>query len=152
MICVYNKELNILLKKDGIIYNKKRRIIMSEETRMILKMVDEGKLTPEQAVEMLKAVGADDVRSDKDQTEHKGEEFVQDLDRWGKELAQKMGSAVKDLEPKLRKMLQIMVQNTMKTVEEVGRVFREQKEQNEQNEQEHPAEESETYDEYDQNE
>lgn len=122
---------------------------MSEETRMILKMVDEGKLTPEQAVEMLKAVGSDDIRGDRDHNDNKADEFVQDLDRWGKELAQKMGNAVKDLEPKLRKMMQIMVQNTMKTVEEVGKVFREQ---NEQKEQDHPVEENENYEEYDQNE
>ncbi|HHW68533.1 SHOCT-like domain-containing protein [Defluviitalea raffinosedens] len=123
---------------------------MSEEAKMILKMVDEGKITPEQAVEMLKAVGSDDVHSNRSQNEHKGEEFVQDLDKWGKELAQKMGSAVKDLEPKLRKMMQIMVQNTMKTVEEVGKVFREQQnrpaEENENHEEEHFEASSDTED------
>lgn len=105
---------------------------MSEETRMILKMVDEGKITPEQAVEMLKAVGNEDPCFGGHQNEHRGDEFVQEMDKWGKEFAQKMGSTVKDLEPKIRKMVQIMVQNTVKTVEEVGKVFREQREQGDQ--------------------
>lgn len=116
---------------------------MSEETRMILKMVDEGKITPEQAVDMLKAVGNDDSCCGGYQNEHKADEFVQEMDRWGKEFAQKMGSTVKDLEPKLRKMMQIMVQNTAKTVEEVGKVFREQKEQNDQPDQPEDNEEHE---------
>ena len=111
---------------------------MSEETKMILKMVDEGKITPEQAVEMLKAVGKEDTCCNTTQKEWRGEEFVQEIEKWAKDFGQRMGSAVKDFEPKLKKMAQIMVQNTMKTADELGKVFKEQKEQEQQeyNEQE----------------
>ncbi|WP_058486801.1 SHOCT-like domain-containing protein [Defluviitalea phaphyphila] len=101
---------------------------MSEERKMILKMVDEGKITPEQAIEMLKATNTSEEKNEQYENYTKSEDFIQDMEKWAKDFAKKMGSTIKDLEPKLRKMTQIMVQNTVNTVEEIGKVFKEQNE------------------------
>lgn len=101
---------------------------MSEETKMILKMVDEGKITPEQAVEMLNALGKDDSVKEDSEFEFRGEEFIKDVERWAKDFASKMGNTVKDIEPKVKKIVKIMIQNTAKSIEEVGKVIKGQEE------------------------
>ncbi|HOQ17118.1 MAG TPA: hypothetical protein PLL17_02175 [Defluviitaleaceae bacterium] len=99
---------------------------MSEETRMILKMVDDGKITPEQAVEMLKAVGQ--TESDREENDFRGDDFIKDVEKWAKDFAAKMGNTVKDIEPKVKKIVKIMIQNTAKSIEEVGKVIKGQEE------------------------
>ncbi|MDR1705221.1 MAG: hypothetical protein LBS19_11140 [Clostridiales bacterium] len=98
---------------------------MKEEIAKILKMVEEGKITADEAVKLMEALhdsfAFDDyVNSD---FNDKMRRFGKDAETFLKGVGAKMNGFVKDMEPKVRNVTKTVVARTAGIVEELGKAL-----------------------------
>ncbi|MDR1532234.1 MAG: hypothetical protein LBS62_08640 [Clostridiales bacterium] len=96
---------------------------MKREREKILEMVEEGKITADDAVKLLEALAKS--RQGWDWNEYIDKEDVDDklqrLSSAAKEFGDKMSAAFKDVEPKLKQTTRKVVEKTVDIVDELSR-------------------------------
>lgn len=111
---------------------------MKEERMHILNMVQEGKVKPEEAIQLLDAVartGAAETTSksvnraaaatDWQANFEEGlKSFTQSLDEMGKEIGKRLDEVGRDVEPKVRKVAQTIVSKTSECVDEISNTLK----------------------------
>ncbi|NLP45833.1 MAG: hypothetical protein GX347_02155 [Epulopiscium sp.] len=102
---------------------------MKEERMLILRLLQENKITAEEAERLLTAVGHSNIsemsekevkRWNKDM-ERKLKDLGDTLEDWGKDFGKKIDEVVKDVEPKLKKVTQIVVDKTTSAFDEISK-------------------------------
>jgi len=114
---------------------------MKEERILILNMVNDGKITAEDAAKLLDALqkGHDPGHGPghhrhphhefwEDRAEDAAEKlnrFSQSIDSFAKDFGDKMGAAFKDMEPKLRKTAKVILEKTATVVDDLSKSLNE---------------------------
>lgn len=98
---------------------------MKEERMKILKMVEDGKISVDDAAKLMESMR--DAYFDEEYCEN---EFTEKMKRFGKDAEEflknvgcKMGEFAKDMEPKVKNVTRIVVSKTANIVEEVGKAL-----------------------------
>jgi DNA mismatch repair ATPase MutS len=119
---------------------------MKEERMMILNMLESGKVSAEEAARLLEVIGKSKEKEEccsskfSQDVEEKVQQLGATVDTWAKELAEKMDGVIREVEPKLKKVTQIIVEKTAATIDEIAQTMREEKVSEEQQNEE-PAKE-----------
>lgn len=108
---------------------------LKEERIMILNMVQDGKLTTDEATKLLNAlrVGTLEVESGFDM-EEKIYKFTKSVDSFAKDVTGKLGTAFKDAEPKLKKATKTAVEKTAKVIDDISKSLNDSLKSMEENE------------------
>lgn len=97
---------------------------MKEERLMILKMVEEGKVSADEAVKLLNAVNG--TKNDKYfDFEDKVNKAAKSMDEFAKDVKVKLTGVAKEVEPKVRKTTQAVIEKTGEVVDEFSKFLRE---------------------------
>ncbi len=111
---------------------------MKEERMMILNMLESGKVSAEEAARLLEVIGKGKEKEEccsskfSQDVEEKVQQLGATVDIWAKELAEKMDGVIREVEPKLKKVTQIIVEKTAATIDEIAQTMREEKVSEEQ--------------------
>ena len=105
---------------------------MGQERMKILNMLEEGKITAEDAVRLLEFVNvpegdgkAEDAEKVDWHLEEKFNAFAQNVNGLAKEFGTKVEAAYKDLEPKLKKASHKVVEKTAAVIDEISKALNE---------------------------
>lgn len=95
---------------------------MQEERIMVLKMLEDGKINVEDAMKLLDTLNVNLKSCDKKSVdiEDKIKKLSKCVDSIAKDLGDKVGNAYKNMEPKLKKTTQCVVQKTAEVVRELS--------------------------------
>ena len=98
---------------------------MKQERLKVLSLLEEGKVTAEEAAHLLDKLSQTDGRHfiSEDTAEHVEEnlnKFAKNVECFAKELAQKVECAYRDVEPKLKKASQAALEKTASVVDEIA--------------------------------
>ena len=93
---------------------------MNEEKLMILKMVDEGKISTNEAVKLINALS--EKKPDRSiELEDKVQKATKAVDNFAKDVKTKVGEIAKNAEPKVRDATFAIVDKTTEITEELGK-------------------------------
>ena len=102
---------------------------MKEERMQVLEMLAQGKINADEAERLLalltKTNKSDKTREVVDDINEKTAAFNEKVNAAVKEFVDKIDKLTKDVEPKLKKAAQIVVENTVSTVDELSKTFNE---------------------------
>jgi len=106
---------------------------MNQERMKILTMLEDGKITAEDAVRLLEFVntpGAEDAADakeseDKIDWQAKFGDFAQNVNGFAKDFGAKVESAYRDLEPKLKKVSYKVVEKTAIVIDDISKALNE---------------------------
>lgn len=106
-----------------------------EERMMILNMVQDGKLTSDEAAKLLDAlkVGTPEVEHTFDM-EEKIHKFTQSVDSFARDVTDKLGTAFKDAEPKIKKATKKAVEKTASVIDDISKSLNDSLKNMEENE------------------
>ncbi|MCL2420237.1 MAG: hypothetical protein FWD03_00090 [Defluviitaleaceae bacterium] len=98
---------------------------MKQERLKILGLLEEGKITADDAAMLLEKLGQSDNHhffSDDtaEQVEEKLHRFAKNAEHFAKEFCEKAGEAYKDVEPKLKKASQTVLEKTAAIVDDIS--------------------------------
>ncbi len=94
---------------------------MKEERMAILKMVEEGKISTDDAVKLLDSIAAQKKSSGFDEKINKA---ARSMDCFAKEVKEKVSEAAKDFEPKVKNTAKIIVEKTTAFVDELSQALK----------------------------
>lgn len=97
---------------------------MQEERMAILKMVEEGKISPNDAVKLMYALNSERPKRDFC-IEEKFNKASQAMDEFAKDVREKMSSVAKEVEPKFKKTTHTIIEKTSEIVDELAQALRE---------------------------
>ncbi|NMA83406.1 MAG: hypothetical protein GX962_06025 [Epulopiscium sp.] len=104
---------------------------MREERMLILRLLQENKITAEEAEKLLTALNQGNVdekdKSSKNRTkemENKLKDLGDTLEDWSKDFSKKLDNIVKEVEPKLKKVTKIVVDKTTSAFDEISKEFK----------------------------
>ncbi len=97
---------------------------MSEERKMILKMVEEGKITPEQGVELLKAV-KDETKNEEEKRSTVGDQIKRELDESFKEANSELRSSLSEAKIIGKEALKTLKESVQQALEESKQAIKE---------------------------
>jgi polyhydroxyalkanoate synthesis regulator phasin len=95
---------------------------MKEERMKILQMVEDGKITVEEAGKLLESLGVCD-ECDEENFADKMKEFCKNTEGFLKSVGSKIGDFAKDMEPRVRNVTKTVVSKTADIVEELGKAL-----------------------------
>ncbi len=111
---------------------------MKEERMKVLQMLEEGKIDANEAERLLelftKNVKSDKTREMVDDINEKTSAFNEKVNAAVKEFVEKIDKLTKDVEPKIKKAAQIVVENTVATVDGLSKTFNETSEETDETE------------------
>ena len=98
---------------------------MKQERLKILSLLEEGKITADDAAMLLEKLGQADnhhfISDDTaEQVEEKLHRFAKSAESFAKEFCEKAGEAYKDVEPKLKKASQTILEKTAAIVDDIS--------------------------------
>jgi len=98
---------------------------MKQERLKILSLLEEGKITADDAAMLLEKLGSSESHyffSDDtaEQVEEKLHRFAKNAEHFAKEFGHKVGDAYKDVEPKLKKASQAVLEKTASIVDDIA--------------------------------
>jgi len=98
---------------------------MKQERLKVLSLLEEGKITADEASMLLEKLSHPDgytLISDEtaDQVEEKLQRFAKNAEAFAKEFSQKAAEAYKDVEPKLKKASQTVLEKTASIVDDIA--------------------------------
>ncbi len=95
---------------------------MQEERIMVLKMLEDGKINVEDAMNLLDSLNANHKSCEKKSggIEDKIKKLSKCVDSIAKDLGDKVGSAYKNMEPKVKKTTQCVVQKTAEVMQQLS--------------------------------
>lgn len=96
---------------------------MKEERLTILKMVEEGKISADDAVKLMNSLSG--AGSKKCDIEDKFNKAGQNFDSFAKDIKSKVETFAKDAEPKMKHTAQSILARTSEVMEELGKGLRE---------------------------
>ena len=102
---------------------------MKEERMQILKMVESGKISVDEAAKLLEVINAGSY--DPFETyepsgfDEKCRQFSKNAESFAKDFSAKMGQTFKDVEPKLKKVTKVVVEKTAGVISELSRALNE---------------------------
>ena len=82
---------------------------MQDEKIMVLKMVEDGKISPDEAVKLLQALATPNESNSVD-VDEKLNTFYQSVESFAKDCNEKVSAIAKDVEPKLKEATKIIVE------------------------------------------
>ena len=98
---------------------------MKEERIKILKMVEDGKITVDEATKLIDALKENypfEFYGEEDFAE-KVKQFGKSCESFAKDLGDKVGTFAKEVEPKVRKVTQSVVSKTAEIVDEIAKTL-----------------------------
>jgi glutamate synthase domain-containing protein 1 len=107
---------------------------MNEERMKILEMVEEQKISVEQAIQLLEALkerGGNHAHFHKMRQQNKAEfeaklqKFAENIDSFAKDFGGRMEDAFKDMEPKIKTATKTVVERTAEIVNDISRAINE---------------------------
>ena len=103
---------------------------MKQERLKILSMLEEGKITAADAAMLLEKLGSSDsnhfISDDTaEQVEEKLQRFAKNAEHFAREFGHKVGDAYKDVEPKLKKASQTVLEKTAAVVDDIAHALHE---------------------------
>ncbi len=101
---------------------------MKKASLKILALLESGKITSDEAVKLLEAVKKNDGIStsfDSEDVQEKLSNFSAQVDTFAKDVGGKMGSAFKEMEPKVKKATKVVFEKTAKVVDEISKSLNE---------------------------
>lgn len=93
---------------------------MKEERLMILKMVEDGKISADDAVKLMNSLNSTDGLKECD-VEEKLRRVARNMDSFTKDLRDKISSMAKDVEPKFRSTTKAVIEKTSEVVDEFAK-------------------------------
>ena len=102
---------------------------MKQERLKVLTLLEEGKISADEANKLLDTLRQDDRHFISDDTaeqvEEKLQRFAKNVDGFAREFGHKVEKAYRDLEPRLKKASQIVLEKTTSVVDEVSKSLHE---------------------------
>ncbi|MCL2752839.1 MAG: hypothetical protein FWE44_01665 [Defluviitaleaceae bacterium] len=98
---------------------------MQEERMQVLKMIDEGKITVDEATKLLNALGAKACCEAKPTTEEKWAKFQEDTKEFFKEMGQKINQACEKAKPKIESAAKTVVAKTAQACDNIAQSLNE---------------------------
>jgi hypothetical protein len=101
---------------------------MKEERMYILNLLGDGKINADEAAKLLEALGKKPIREywdDDFNAEEKLLKFRESVETFAKDFGSKMGSAYKDMEPKVRKTTKVIMEKTASAVDGISKSLHE---------------------------
>jgi len=103
---------------------------MKQERLKILSLLEDGKITADDAAMLLEKLGQSDGNSfisedTAEQVEEKLQRFAKSAEGFAKEFSSKVGCAYKDVEPKLKKASQTVLEKTASIVDDIAHALHE---------------------------
>lgn len=102
---------------------------MKKERLKVLEMVEEGKISVDEATKLLETLkaGADFEwgAADYDDAEERLNQFSKNVDAFAKDFSDKFSSAFKEVEPKLKSATKVVIEKTVSMIDEVSRSLHE---------------------------
>ncbi|MCL1987658.1 MAG: hypothetical protein FWG64_06780 [Firmicutes bacterium] len=98
---------------------------MKDERLKVLSLLEEGKINAEEAGRLLDTLNQSDARKfinedTADQVEEKFQRFAKNAEAFAKEFGQKASNAYKDVEPKLKKASQTILEKTAEIIDDIS--------------------------------
>ena len=117
-------------KKEG--YKNKEELYMKEERMLILRLLQENKISAEEAEKLLTALNhpttstmeEKDIKRWNKDMERKLKDLGDTLEDWSKDFSKKIDGVMKEVEPKLKKVTQIVVDKTTSAFDEISKEFK----------------------------
>lgn len=97
---------------------------MKEERMAILKMVEDGKISPNDAVKLMYALNNERPKRDFC-LEEKFNKASQAMDEFAKDVKEKVNTVAKEVEPKFKKTTHTIIEKTSQIVDELAQTLRE---------------------------
>jgi len=97
---------------------------MQEERMKILEMVDEGKITVDEATKLLDSLGAKDYEKGVN-FEEKFKDFSQDMKEFAKDVTAKINDMTKKAEPKIKEFTKSVVSKTANIADNISQSLNE---------------------------
>ncbi|MDR1066884.1 MAG: hypothetical protein LBL35_05575 [Clostridiales bacterium] len=114
---------------------------MKKERLKVLELIEEGKITVEDATKLLEAMalsGSYESYDYEEGLEEKLHNFSKSINNFAKDVGDKLNTTYKDVEPKLKNVTRSLVEKTANVAEEISRALRENlKAKDEKDEKEH---------------
>jgi len=98
---------------------------MKEERLQILKMVEDGKISVEDAEKLLQAIRPDNWKEAGPSFDERVKEFSQNAESFAKDLGAKTSALYKGVEPKIKKATKVVVEKTAYIVDELSKSLNE---------------------------
>jgi len=101
---------------------------MKKERIKVLEMVEEGKISVDEAaklLESLKASGDAGWTPDYEDAEEKLNQFSKNVDQFAKDFSEKFGVVFKEVEPKLKSATKVVLEKTVSLLDDVSRSLNE---------------------------
>ena len=94
-----------------------------QERLLVLKMLEEGKISADDAVKLIESLKSNTQRFEfsNDDMNEKLSRFSQAVDSFAKDFSGKVESVTKDMEPKLKKATKIVVEKTASIIDEISK-------------------------------
>ncbi len=97
---------------------------MNNEKLMVLKLVDDGKITADEAVKLIKALGNSASEREID-LEDKLNRFSQSVDCFAKDSKERVENFAKDVEPRFKNVAKVVIEKTASMVDDLSKVLKE---------------------------
>lgn len=100
---------------------------MKKERMKVLTMVEEGKISVEEATKLLEALSVPDgiFEPDYDDMEDKVNAFSRAVDNFTRDIGDKIGETYKGMEPRLKKATRSVVEKTANIVDDIAKSLQE---------------------------
>ncbi|MCL2699810.1 MAG: hypothetical protein FWE68_05805 [Defluviitaleaceae bacterium] len=102
---------------------------MKKERIKILEMLEEGKISVDDATKLLEALKSGSAfpwdAPDYDDAEEKLNEFSKNVDQFAKDCSEKFSSVYKEVEPKLKSATKVVLEKTVSLLDDVSRSLNE---------------------------
>ena len=103
---------------------------MKEERLRVLKLVEEGKITVDEAAKLLEVMMAskapeEDFVTDSREFERKFAAFAKNAESFAKDCGDKVGDAFREVEPKLRKVSKVVLVKTAAIIDDLSKALNE---------------------------
>jgi len=95
---------------------------MKQERMKILSMVEEGKISVDEATRLLEVIGAEGDGADTEFQE-KFQQFTKNVEEFAKDLGAKASAAYKEMEPKLKTATRVVVEKTANVVDDLSKAI-----------------------------
>ena len=103
---------------------------MRQERLKILSLLEEGKITAEEAAKLLEAIKSPEdpgffSEETAEQVNEKVSRFAKNVEGFARDFGERVGDAYKDIEPKLKKASQAVLERTAAVFDEISRSLNE---------------------------
>ena len=98
---------------------------MKDERIKVLEMVEQGKINVDEAAKLLEALKATEDVDNSSDFQEKINAFSQNVESFAKDVGDKMGTAFKGMEPKIRKATKVVVEKTANLVDDISKALNE---------------------------